>query len=94
MLVVSHNPNTFAGLVGTGAKKTISGRRKEGRVEKKSTPARPGARTRHLPRARSRVPCKHARGACPRQASLSVPIIRVGRLRRHHVLRVLEISFM
>ena len=40
---------------GEGAKKTISRRKKEGRVEKKSArsaPAGPGARTRDLPRAR------------------------------------------
>ena len=33
--VKSDNPNTFAGLVGKVRKKTISRRRKEGRVEKK-----------------------------------------------------------
>ena len=36
----SINPNTFAGLVGK-VQKTISGRRKEGRVEKKARSARP-----------------------------------------------------
>ena len=41
MPVVYNNPNTFAGLVGKVRKKTISGRRKEGRVEKKARAARP-----------------------------------------------------
>ena len=39
------NPNTFAGLVGKVRKKTISQRRKEGRVEKKrmrGVPTGPG----------------------------------------------------
>ena len=49
------NPNLTTGLVGKVRKKTISRRRKEGRVEKKSArgaPAGPGARTRDLSRAR------------------------------------------
>ena len=41
MPVVYNNPNTFAGLVGKVRKKTISGRRKEGRGEKKARAARP-----------------------------------------------------
>ena len=98
-----------------GAKKTISRRRKEGRVEKKSVhsaPAGPGARTRDLPRARRGSPAARHGGcldkqafpppgpgsnpdlprarrrvtSCTpwglfRQASLSVPIGKVGRLR-------------
>ena len=40
MPVVYNNPNTFAALVGK-VRKTISGRRKEGRVEKKARAARP-----------------------------------------------------
>ena len=57
---VSHNPNTFAGLVGKVRKK-LSGRRKEGRVEKKS------ARNPGLEPGTCRVlgegPQLHARGA-------------------------------
>ena len=57
-------------------------RRKEGRVEKKAraAPAGPGARTRDLPRARRGSPAAR-QGGLFRQASLSVPIDRVGRLR-------------
>ena len=57
--------------------------RKEGRVEEKiarSAPAGPGARTGDLPRARLGSPAAR-QGGWFRQASLSVPIIRVGRLR-------------
>ena len=73
MLVVYNNPNTFAGLVGKeGAKKkTISGRKREGRVEKKSArsaPAGPGARTRDLPRARRGSPAARQGGCLDKQA--------------------------
>ena len=65
------NPNTFAGLVGKVQKKTISRRRKEGRVEKKtarSVPAGPGARTRDLPRARQGSPAARQGGCLDKQA--------------------------
>ena len=72
-----YNPNTFAkdpcfcGVSGEGAKKTISQRRKEGRVEKKSTrsvPAGPGAWTRDLPRARRGSPAARQGGCSDKQA--------------------------
>ena len=68
---ISDNPNTFAGLLGKVRKKTISRRRKEGRVEKKSersAPAGPGARTRHLPRARRGSPAARQGGRLDKQA--------------------------
>ena len=52
-------------------KKTISRRRKEGRVEKKSArsaPARPGARTRNLPCARRGSPAARHGGCLDKQA--------------------------
>ena len=64
-----YNPNTFAGLVWKVRKK-LSGRRKEGRVEKKSArsvPARPGARTRDLPRARRGSPAARQGGCLDKQ---------------------------
>ena len=68
------NPNLttgFTGLVGKVQKKTISQRRKEGRVEKKSgraAPAGPGARTRDLPRARRGSPAARHGGCLDKQA--------------------------
>ena len=68
------NPNLttgFTGLVGKVRKKTISRRRKEGRVEKKSArsaPAGPGARTRDLPRARRGSPAARHGGCLDKQA--------------------------
>ena len=67
---MKHNPNTFCGVGGEGAKKTISGRRKEGRVEKKSArsaPAGPGTRTRDLPRARRGSPAARQGGCLDKQ---------------------------
>ena len=52
-------------------KKTISGRRKEGRVEKKSArsaPAGPGGRTRDLPRARQGSLAARQGGCLDKQA--------------------------
>ena len=69
--LIHHNPNTFVGLVGKVRKKTISGRRKEGRGEKKrvrSAPAGPGARTRDLPRARWGSPAARHGGCLDKQA--------------------------
>ena len=61
--LLSFNPNTFAGLVGKVRKKTISGRRKEGRVEKKSThPPGPGLEPGTC-RVLGEGPPLHARGA-------------------------------
>ena len=92
-----NNPNTFTGLVGKVRKKTISRRRKEGRVEKKraAPPLDPGLEPGTC-RVLGEGPQLHARGLF-RHASLSVPIDRVGRLAtiaQHHVLRVLEIVFV
>ena len=53
------NPNTFAGLVGKVRKKTISRRRKEGRVEKKTDPGLEPGTCRVL----GEGPQLHARGA-------------------------------
>ena len=75
------NPNTFVGLVGKVRKNYLP--KEEGREggEKSacSTPARPGARTRDLSRARGGSGAVRQEGLF-RQASLSVPIDRVGRL--------------
>ena len=76
------NPNTFAGLMGKVRKKTISRKRKEGRVEKKAHathPWEPGLEpgTCHV---LGEGPQLHIRGLF-RQAILSMPIGRVGRLR-------------
>ena len=71
MPVVYNNPNTFAGLVGKVRKKIISGRRKEGRVEKKSArsaPAGPGVRTLDLLRARRGSPAARQGGCLDKQA--------------------------
>ena len=65
MLVVYNNPKIFAGLVGKVQKKHISGRRKEGRVEKKSArsaPAAPGVEPGTC-RVLGEGPLLHARGA-------------------------------
>ena len=55
--------------------------REGGEKNPRSAPAGPGARTRDLPRARRGSSAARHRGGLFRQASLSVPIIRVGRLR-------------
>ena len=76
------------GFGGEGANKNyLPEGGKEGRVEKKSARSAP---TWDLPQAR-RGPGLHARGLF--RTSLSVPIDRVGRLRKHHVLRVFGDSF-
>ena len=76
-----HITLTFAGLVGKVQKNYLP--KEEGREggEKStcSVPAGPGARTRDLPRARRGFPVARQEG----QASLSVPIDRVGRLRNN-----------
>ena len=65
MPVVYNNPEHFCGVGRKGAKKTISGRRKEGRVEKKARAAHPPGPG--LEPGTSRVlgegPQLHARGA-------------------------------
>ena len=61
------NPNTFAGLVGK-VRKTISRRRKEGRVEKKSARGGPRAQTLDLPRARQGSPAACQGGCLDKQA--------------------------
>ena len=69
--ISSLTPNTFVGLVGKVRKKTISRRRKEGRVEKKSArsaPPGPGARTRDLPRGRRGSPAARHGGCLDKQA--------------------------
>ena len=75
-----HNPNTFAGLVGKVQKNYLT--KEEGRVEKKARaagPPDPGLEPGTC-RVLGEGPQLHARGAVL-QASLSVPIDRVGRLR-------------
>ena len=76
------NPNTFTGLVWKVRKKLSP---EEGRVEKKNVCCAPvgvGAPTQDLPRARRGSTLHSCRSwGLFRQASLSMPIDRVGRLR-------------
>ena len=75
----SYNPNTFVGLVGKVRKKLSPEGGRKGGWRKKARAARPGLEPGTC-RVLGEGPQLHATGLF-RQASLSVPIDRVGRLR-------------
>ena len=67
---ISDNPNTFAGLVGKVRKNYLPKEegREGGEKNARSAPAGPGARTRHLPRARRGSPAARQGGCLDKQA--------------------------